>query len=153
AGDFTLAQVASRFEVQTRQVSGAPTWPNATVNKAVAARFGKTQVALCLAGAGTDQSARLYVDGKLTATEDGKSLLFDAGGGVRRRGNSYLLIGAEGDSVRVTVNISGAMSWLDLNVGLGRWPSDVHGLIANHDGNVNQIATRENVALTNPFNF
>src|SRR6185295_2324073 len=29
AGDFTLAEVAPGFDVQTRQVSGAPTWPDA----------------------------------------------------------------------------------------------------------------------------
>src|SRR6516164_10160727 len=49
AGDFTLAEAGRDFSVQTRQVSGAPTWPNATVNKAVAARFGSTKVAVCLA--------------------------------------------------------------------------------------------------------
>ncbi len=43
AGDFTLAEVDPGFSVQTRQVSGTPTWPNATVNKAVAARFGNDQ--------------------------------------------------------------------------------------------------------------
>jgi hypothetical protein len=37
AGDFVLARTPN-IEVQTRQQSGAPTWPNASVNKAVAAR-------------------------------------------------------------------------------------------------------------------
>jgi hypothetical protein len=48
AGDFILAETGPDFVVQTRQVSGAPTWPNASVNKAVATRMGKTRVAVCL---------------------------------------------------------------------------------------------------------
>ena len=38
-------------------------------------------------------------------------------------------------------------------MGIGKWPSTVKGLIANANGNVNQIATRDNFVLTNPFNF
>jgi len=52
SGDFTLVEIDPGFEVQTRQVSGAPTWPNATVNNAVAVRFGTTEVAICLAPSG-----------------------------------------------------------------------------------------------------
>src|SRR6185503_5424999 len=56
SGDFVLAQVDPDFVVQTRQVSGAPTWPEASVNSAVATQMGKSKVALCLPG-------RLNVDG------------------------------------------------------------------------------------------
>src|SRR5262249_51445790 len=48
SGDFVLAEVDPDFVVQTRQVSGAPTWPDASVNHAVATRIGKTRVAICL---------------------------------------------------------------------------------------------------------
>ena len=51
--------------------------------------------------------------------------------------------------MRATVN----SAWIDVAVGLGRWPSSVHGLIANPNGNVNQIETRDGVVLTNPFSF
>ncbi|MGB5079950.1 MAG: hypothetical protein WBO23_04315 [Burkholderiales bacterium] len=153
SGDFTLTEVAPGFEVQTRQVSGAPTWPDATVNKAVAARFGKTQVAICLAPPGTDQTTRVFVDGKLTPVDDGKTLELPEGTGIRRQGNVYLMAGEDGDSVRVTVNSYNSTTWIDVNVGLGRWPSAAKGLIANVNGNVNQIATRDNFVLTNPFNF
>jgi hypothetical protein len=37
-GDFELASTGSNFLVQNRQVSGAPSWPNAAVNQAIAAR-------------------------------------------------------------------------------------------------------------------
>ncbi|HLY92004.1 MAG TPA: hypothetical protein VKQ89_01985 [Candidatus Angelobacter sp.] len=149
AGDFTLAEVEPNFTVQTRQVSGAPTWPNATVNKAVAARFGKTQVAICLAAPGSDQAAFVQVDGKPTAVGDGKSVELPGGVGIARQNNVYQLTSEEGDSVQATIN----PGWIGVVVGLGRWPSSVHGLIANPNGNVNQIATRDGFVLTNPFNF
>ena len=149
AGDFTLAEVEPNFTVHTRQVSGAPTWPNATVNKAVAARFGKTRVAICLAPPGNDQTPRVNVDGKLTPVEDGKTLELPEGVGIRRQGNVYDLTSESGDSVRAEVN----PTWINVYVGLGRWPSAVHGLIANANGNVNQIETRDHFVLTNAFNF
>ena len=41
----------SGFTVQERQVSGAPSWPNAAVNRAVAARVSTSNVAVCTAPA------------------------------------------------------------------------------------------------------
>ena len=149
AGDFTLAEVGRDFTVQTRQVSGAPTWPNATVNKAVAARFGKTQVAICLAPPEGTRRQAVHVDGKLTAVADGKTLELPEGVGIARQGNVYQLTSEDGDSVRATVN----PTWIDVSVGLGQWPVSVRGLIANSNGNVNQIETRDGFVLTNPFNF
>jgi hypothetical protein len=149
AGDFTLAEVDPGFSVQTRQVSGAPTWPNATVNKAVAARIGKTRVAVCLAPPGRDQTPRVHVDGKLTPVDDGKTLELPDGIGISRQGNVYQITSEGGDSVRATVN----PTWIDVAVGLGKWPSTAHGLIANVNGNINQIETRDHFVLTNPFNF
>jgi hypothetical protein len=72
---------------------------------------------------------------------------------MRRRGNVYDIVAADGNSVRATLNSYGGTNWLDVSVGLGQWPSAVKGLIANVNGNVNQIATRDNAVLTNPFNF
>jgi len=149
AGDFTLAEVDPGFSVQTRQVSGAPTWPDATVNKAVAARFGTTKVAVCLAPPGRDEGVGIHVDGKLTPVEDGKTLELPGGVGIARQGNVYQITSESGDSVRATVN----PTWIDVAVGLGSWPSSVHGLIANPNGNINQIQTRDGVVLTNPFSF
>jgi uncharacterized Zn-binding protein involved in type VI secretion len=148
AGDFTLAEVAPAFEVQTRQVSGAPVWPNATVNKAVAARLGKTKVAICAA-----PEERVIVDGKATVLDDGKPLDLPDGAAMRRRGNVYDIVDADGNSVRATLNSYGGTNWIDVSVGLGETPSAVKGLIANVNGNVNEIATRDNAVLTNPFNF
>ena len=77
SGDFILAQVDPDFIVQARQASGAPQWPNASVNKAVAARIGKNQVALCLGPPPSPEaqvSGPLFVDGKPTPLDDGASL-------------------------------------------------------------------------------
>jgi hypothetical protein len=153
AGDFTLAEVAPGFSVQTRQVSGAPTWPDATVNRAVAARFGNTRVAVCAAPQGSDNATRILVDGKATPVDDGQMLGLSEDVAIRRQGNVYQIVGADGNSVRATVNSFNNAAWIDVNVGLGTWPSTVKGLIANVNGNVNQIATRDNVVLTSPFNF
>lgn len=148
SGDFTVAVVDPDFEVQARQVSSAPTWPDASVNNAVAARFGKTRVAICLAPPATDERATLFVDGDPTSLDDGGTLALP-GVGVLRRGNTYQVTGDEGDSIRVTVH----PTWIDVSVGLGRWPSPVRGLIANANGDIHQIATRDGHVLTNPFGF
>jgi hypothetical protein len=153
AGDFTLAKVDPGFSVQTRQVSGAPTWPNATVNKAAAARFGTTMVAICSAPPGGDQTPRVLIDGKATGVEEGKPLELPRGVGIERQGNVFQIMSDDGDSMRVTVNSYNNTTWIDVAVGLGKWPSAVKGLIANANGNINQIATRDNFVLTNPFNF
>jgi hypothetical protein len=141
SGDFVLAEVDPDFVVQTRQVSGAPTWPDASVNSAVATRMGKTVVALCL--------DRLTIDGKTTALSDGKTLSKPDGVDVTRRGNVYFITSPSGNSVRATVN----PSYIDVSVGLGNCCAPVKGLLANAHDNVNQIAARDGTVLTNPFNF
>jgi hypothetical protein len=111
--------------------------------------MGRTQVAICLASTGNEMPARLNVDGRLTALDDGKSLSAPDGVDVLRRGNVYLIMGQSGDSVRAEVNAT----WINVSVGLGRWPVKVRGLIANTKGNVNQLETRDGTVLTNPFPF
>jgi hypothetical protein len=124
------------------------------VNKAVAARFGKTRIAVCLAPPGRDQTPSVSVDGKLTAVGDGSTVALPEGAGISRQGNVYQITSEAGDSVTATVNTPpNATHWINVAVGLGTWPSSVHGLIANANGNVNQIEARNNFVLTNPFNF
>jgi VWD domain-containing protein len=142
SGDFVLAQVDRDFVVQTRQKSGAPTWPDASVNSGVATRMGNDKVAICLPG-------RLNVNGANTELGDGKSLSTPEGVDIWRRGNVYFIIGQTGDSVRATIN----PTWIDVSVGLGRWPANVTGLLANAGGDVNKIAARDGTVLTNSFNF
>jgi hypothetical protein len=143
SGDFVLVQADPDFVVQARQVSGAPRWPDASVNHAVATRMGKTDVAICLA------EVPLNIDGKPTALGDGNSLSLPDGVDVWRRGNVYIIMDQSGNSVRAEVNDT----WINVSVGLGRWPTKVSGLLANADGDVNAIATRDGTVLTNPFSF
>jgi len=141
-GDFILAQAGPDFVVQARQVSGAPTWPNASVNRAVATRLGKTRVALCAA------PERVAVDGKPTNLADGQTLSV-SGVDVRHTGNAYLVTDETGNSIHAVMN----PTWIDVTVGLGTWPTDVHGLLANPNGDVNKLETREGRVLESPREF
>lgn len=144
SGDFVLAETGKDFVVQNRQVSGAPTWPDATVNKAVATRMGDTRVAVCTA------PTRLQVDGATKEIEDGKTLSLASGVDIQRTGDVYLIIDQSGNSLRAAVN----GTHIDATVGLGSWPTKVRGLLANASkGKVNQIETSEGTVLTSPFAF
>lgn len=154
AGDFVLAQSDSGFVVQTRQVSAKPTWPDASLNSAVATRMGRTKIALCIAPAG-NTAARLVIDGKITNLADGKSLELPSGVDVSRKGNVYLMIDPEGNSVHAVVNSinANANNWIDVDVGLGHWPAKVSGLLANPSGNANALEARDGTVLAMPVSF
>jgi hypothetical protein len=142
AGDFLYAQTGSNFLVQTRQVSGAPTWPDASVNSAVATRMGKTRVALCL-------PERLEVNGRPRPVSQGSSLILPNDIDISHTGNVYVIRGPQGQSVRAELHDK----WIDVSVGLGRLPQTVTGLLANARNNVRQVATRGGVVLTWPIPF
>ncbi len=148
-GDFILAQVDPDFVVQTRQVSGAPNWPSASVNSAVATQMGDTKVALCLAAEGNEVGARLHVDGEPAELADGKYLSSPDGVDIWHTGSLYVITDQTGNSVRATVH----PTWIDVSVGLGRWPATAFGLLANAGGNVHQVATRDGAVLSTPFAF
>jgi von Willebrand factor type D domain len=143
AGDFVLAQNDKDFVVETRQVSGAPTWPNATVNKAVATQMGKTRVAFCTA------PSRLAVDGDVTQVGDGQTMSLPSGVSILRTGNIYVVVDQNGNSMRAEDN----GSYVNVSVGLGRWPDTVRGVLANVRGNAKQIETRTGTVFTSPFSF
>jgi hypothetical protein len=145
AGDFLVAQLDPDFAVQARQLSGAPTWPNATLNKAIATRMGKTVVALCLA------PERLIVDGKIAAFPQSGVIALPDGVDITRRANVYFITSNSGDSVQATVNPS--PGWINMAVGFGHWPATVKGLLANANDNVNQLAASDGTVLTNAFPF
>jgi hypothetical protein len=141
-GDFLLAQVDKDLVVQTRQVDGAPTWPNTSVNSAVATQMGASKVAVCL-------GSRINVNGENREIADGTSFSTPDGVDIWHVGNVYTIRGPNGDSVRATVY----PKWIDVNVGLGRWPANVTGLLANVNGDVNKLAARDGTVITNPFAF
>ena len=145
SGDFLLAQTDVDFVVQTRQVSGAPTWPNASVNKAVAMKMGATRVAVCLA------PNRLVIDGKPRDLANGASLSLP-GVFITRNGNTYVFTRPSGESVQTDLN----NGWINANVSLGRIPvAWVHGLLGNVNGNTgpDDLASRAGTVLAQPVSF
>lgn len=142
SGDFVEAQVGSAFEVQTRKVSGAPTWPNASVNRSVATRMGSTKVALC-------DGKNLVVDGRSTDLPSDGSMHLPSGVDVHRIGNVYVVTDQTGNSIRVTVN----GGYIDVQVGLGSSPTKVLGLLGNPDGDVKRLEARDGTQFTIPISF
>jgi hypothetical protein len=143
AGDFVLTH-AEGFTVENRQVSGAPTWPNATVNKAVGAEMGKTRVAVCT------EPSRIFVDGQERQIGQGQIVSLRGGVGILHTGNVYLVQDeATGNGIRAEDD----GTYINLTVGLGRWPAKVQGVLANANGNVKEIEARTGAVLVAPFAF
>jgi hypothetical protein len=144
SGDFVLAQDGPDFVVQSRQASGAPTWPDASVNKAVATRMGGTRIAIYI------EPTRLDVDGVATALADGDTILRPTGAQISRVGNVYSISDERGNRVRATLN----NTWIDVAVGLGLAPhSGVRGLLGNPGGNGQELVTADRVVLKAPVLF
>jgi hypothetical protein len=142
-GDYALLESQTGFVVQARQVSGTPTWPNASVNTAIAARLGSTKVAVCLG------PQRVVANGRVVPLSPGTVRVVGGGTEILRQGNSYFIRGARGDWVKADVN----STYINVDVGLGQWPIKVRGLLVNANGNPNQLATRGGAVLQNPFSF
>ncbi|HLW53469.1 MAG TPA: VWD domain-containing protein [Candidatus Angelobacter sp.] len=144
SGDFVLAVDGPDFIVQARQASGAPTWPNAAVNKAIATQMGKTRVAVYI------EPTRLVIDGATTNLDDGKTILLPSGVQIARQGNLYKISSLSGDRVAATLN----STWINVSVGLGFSPRpQVRGLLGNPLGNAQELATSKGVQLTAPVLF
>jgi hypothetical protein len=146
SGDFVLATTGPRFIVENRQVSGAPAWPNAAVNQAVAARIGTSDVAVCTT------PTRLVINNKPVNLANGGQFNLPGGGTVSLNGNVYLIQDTTGDSVSARIH-NGSPNWIDASVGLGRWPETVHGLLANARSDVHSLQARSGPVLTAPFAF
>jgi len=144
SGDFVLAFDGPDFIVQARQASGAPTWPNAAVNKAIATQMGKTLVAIYI------EPTRLVIDGATTNLDDGKAILLPSGVQISRQGNVYKISSLSGDRVTTTLN----STWINVSVGLGFSPRlQVRGLLGNPLGNAQELVTSNGVVLTAPVLF
>jgi len=142
-GDFDLIRTSTGFVVQARQVSGAPTWPNAAVNSAIGVQVGRTRAAVCLA------PTRLVVDGHETPLAEGAIKQLPDGTEVALRGGAYYVRGEAGDWVKA--NVVG--SHIDVSVGLGRWPVQAQGLLVNAGNNAATLATRQGAVIKTPFSF
>jgi hypothetical protein len=151
SGDFLLAEAGPEFSVQTRQASGAPTWPNAAVNKAVATKMGKTTVAVCLA------PTRVLIDGRPHSLADHQSVSLPDDITLSRAGDLYIIQRVNGDSVRALLN-HGAQpqyDWINVSVYLGdrSQTPKVRGLLGNPDGDPNLIALSDGIVLKEPVSF
>lgn len=145
-GEFVLAKTDGGFEVQTRQISGAPTWPNAAVNQAIAAKIGKSTVVFSIA------NPQVLLNGAPLSLADGEKRVLPNDGDVSRHGNTYVARDMHGNSVRTVIQ-SAATSYIDVYVGLGRWPTNVQGLLVNAKDNVNAVVARTGAIFPAPFNF
>ena len=91
----------------------------------------------------------LNVDGKPTAVDDGKSVVLPSGVHLSRAGNVYSIWDRNGNSVRAELN----GTYINVTVGLGRWPENAGGILLNTNGNINEIEARDGTALIAPFPF
>jgi VWD domain-containing protein len=143
-GDFVLMQDGSEFEVQTRQQTGPPQYPNTAVNKGVAVRMGKSQVAIYI------EPTRLVIDGAANNLADGKTIQLPTGVQITRDGGAYMVTSADGDSVVVTLE----PQWIDVSVGLGHaTATKTRGLLGSSNGNGQAIETARGVVLKEPVAF
>jgi hypothetical protein len=147
SGDFLLAETNPDFIVQTRQKSGAPTWPNASVNKAVAMKLGPTRAAVCL------DPTRLIIDGQPSDLAPDQSVTLPSGVHVARSSNVYLFTRPSGENVRAEVNSPG---YINVSVNVGAAPqAKVYGLLGNANGDMSEddLATRNRIVLAQPLSF
>jgi hypothetical protein len=137
------------FVVQTRQASGAPVWPNASVNKAVATQMGETTVAVCLA------PTRLLIDGESFTLDDQQSVFLTDDITLSRAGDLYIIQRENGDSVHARLN-QGAQpkyDWIDVTVYFGDRSPNVRGLLGNPDGDPNLLGLSDGTVLSEPVTF
>ena len=142
SGDFVEAQVGTGFEVQTRKVSGAPTWPGTSVNQSVATRMGSTKVALC-------NAERIVIDGRVGDLGSGGVLALPSGVTIHRIGNTYYVVDDAGNSIKATFN----SGYLDVKVGLGRSPVTVRGLLGNPNNDPKLLEAKDGTRFTVPLSF
>jgi hypothetical protein len=142
SGDFLLLKDGSDFEVQARQASGAPTWPNASVNKAVAVQMDKTRVAIYI------EPTRLIIEGHSTDLPDGQALELPHGVQIRRHGNTYDVTSEHGNSVRAVLN----STWINVTVGLGHPQTHARGLLVS-SGATPALITSNGSLLRTPISF
>ena len=143
-GDFVLMQNGPDFEVQTRQRTGPPQYPNTAVNKAVATRMGSSRVAIYI------EPIRLVIDGVPAALADGKTINLSTGVQITRHGDTYTVSASNGN--RLTAELQ--PEWINVTVGLGRAPAnETRGLLGDPRGNAQVLATAYGAVLKEPVTF
>jgi hypothetical protein len=143
AGDFVLLD-SPGFSVHTRQVSGAPNWPNTALNKAIVAQMGGARVEIYV------EPERLYVDGRATTVAVNEPLLLPSGVQVAHHGSEYDITDADGNAVRAT--LYGV--FIDATVELGKTPAPhARGLLGTPGASAVQLVTADSAILKEPVSF
>ncbi|HWA92297.1 MAG TPA: hypothetical protein VG889_19820 [Rhizomicrobium sp.] len=143
-----LSDGSTGFQVQNLAQSGAPNWPQNTVNKQVATRMGDTTLAVCI------EPDLVEIDGQPTSMTDGQTITMPDGVRISRAGNSYTALDTHGNSMRAELNSYTGTDWINLYVGMGHRPdASTVGLLVNPNNNVNQLATRNGAVLNEPVSF
>jgi hypothetical protein len=86
-------------------------------------------------------------DGVAETISDGRTLSLPGGVNIFHAGNVYLVFDQSGISVRAADD----GNYMNVTVGLGRWPQAVQGILTNVKGHPNEIAARTGRTLTAPF--
>jgi len=144
-GDYETLQSGPNFEIQSRHLSGAPSWPQASVNQAIATRMGTSRVVVCV-------GPKLVIDGKPTQLTDGRTISLPTGVDIHLVGGVYVITDQDGNSVSITPR-SASPNYLDLKVGMGTWPTTVRGLLGNPNNDVNYLEARDGTVFPVPLSF
>jgi hypothetical protein len=153
SGDFELAARAPEpsegppFSVEARLVPFAAN-PSLSVSRAVAAQIGPSQVAVCYA-----DPLRLEINRHTVQLASGHTRGLPGGGAVSRQGDEYLIRDRSGDTLQAAPGSYLGVPYLNLGVGLARWPTAVSGLLANAGNSSDAIESRGGTVLTAPFRF
>jgi hypothetical protein len=153
SGDFELAATAPApsagppFNVQTRLVPFTAN-TSLSVSRAVAAQVGSSQVAVCDA-----EPLRVEINRQAVQLANGQWRGLPGGGSVSRQGNVYLIRDGNGDTLQAAPDSYLGVPYLNVWVGLGRWPTAVSGLLANAGNSADAIKSRSGTVLTAPFPF
>jgi len=149
SGDFVLMEDAD-IAVHTRQASGAPTWPNAAVNKAIAVKMGNVRVNFYI------EPRHLLIDGRPGDVGEGKTMVLAGNVQIARRGDTYTVSNEGGDFVQVTLNDPAAAytKWINVSVQLGlAGRPNVRGLMGSPKGNAHELNSADGKTLKEPVAF
>jgi hypothetical protein len=132
AGDFLMASLPQYdMEIRDRQVP-LDRWPNATLDTGTSVRVGADKVVVCA-------NDKLFVDGSsvtdLPATAGDLTVSGD--------GQPYYVSDKNGNVVR----IYDRGPYLDVLLGLGRWPTEMSGLLASSVQNPSEVSSKGGTAV------
>lgn len=113
AGEFLLLDNGSNFTVHSNQVSGAPSWPNTSVNGAISVQMQNISIVVPAAG------QTITVNGTPFTMQNGQSRSFGPGVQVTHNGAGFVVSSPSGDRVEAFQR-SAKPNYIDVFVYPGR---------------------------------